>query len=375
MPGTAHDSGIESTEHSAPIPHSRPLLSSREEQAVAAVVQSAHLAQGERVAALEAACAASVDVVPAGAAAGDHGAAVSSGTAALYLALRGLGIGDGDDVLIPAFVCTSLHAAVVLTGATATFVDCDPVSLNPDPDDARKNASSRTAACIVPHLFGLPADIDAFVAMGIPVIEDCAQTLGVSVDGHPVGGTGAATVCSFYATKLVAGGEGGMVLSDDRAMIERIRDLRDCEAPGDAEGAFNFKMSDLHAAIAEIQLDRLEESLQRRALLADAYRRALTRVSVDLPRAPSDRGHAWFRFVVALRDNDVEDVIIRGERHGVCCRRPVGKLARGVDLDSLSGCRSAWERSCSLPLYPALSDADAGAVPRRFSAALEHEDE
>ncbi len=370
MPEAGPTGDAMTADHIATIPHSRPLLGAEEAAAAADVLRSGQLSQGPRVAALEAATAVAVDAAPSTEHAATHAVAVSSGTAALYVALKALGVAGGDEVLIPAFACASLHQAVVHARATPRFIDCDPHSLNPDADDARRKLSSRTTACIVPHLFGLPADIAAFSALDVPVVEDCAQTLGVSVGDRRVGSFGVLTVCSFYATKLVAGGEGGMVLSRDRRLTDAARSLRDCEQSDAAEAAFNFKMSDLHAAIAQVQLRRLDDILRRRRLLAGAYREALEDAGVDLPVEPTAGGHAWFRFVVGLRATDIGSLIDRCDRRGLSCRRPVGRLAPGVDLDALPGCRSAWEESCSLPLYPALSDIEARQVPERFKAAL-----
>jgi len=347
------------------IPHSRPALGADEAAAVAAVMASGHIAQGAEVEALEArvADATGLTVDSAGAA---PAVALSSGTAALFVALRSLGVGTGDEVLIPAYACASLHQAVRYAGATPRFIDCDPA----DPEDARRKLGKRSAACIVPHLFGLPAEIEMFRDLGLPLIEDCAQTLGVSRGGRLVGSFGDVTVCSFYATKLVAGGEGGMVLSADRAVVERARAVRDCEDPGADGMAFNFKMSDLHAAIANTQLGRLEDFLARRASLASAYQDALANADVELPVTPGTGAHAWFRFVVGLRAGDLENVLAACHENGLCCRRPVGRLVPEIDLGELPGCRTAWETACSLPLYPALSDDEARAVPRLFTAAL-----
>jgi dTDP-4-amino-4,6-dideoxygalactose transaminase len=346
------------------------MLADDEVAAVAAVVRSGQLAQGPRVGDLEAATAGVLGIGDAGDGANAHAAAVSSGTAGLYVALRTLGVGDGDKVLIPAFACASLSRAVRHTGATPSYVDCDPVSLNPDPHDAAKRLDAKTTACIVPHMFGRPADVEAFVALGVPVIEDCAQTLGVSLGGRPVGSFGAVAVCSFYATKLVAGGEGGMVLSADDRLIEKARALRDCEQDDSDEDAFNFKMSDLHAAIATVQLRRLQAFLSRRRLLAARYLEALRNAPVELPAPPPEGGHAWFRFVVGIRGDDLPALQRRCDRLGVACRRPVGRLPREIDLEALPGCRQAWETSFSLPLYPGLSDEEADSVPTLFSTAL-----
>ena len=270
-----------------------------------------------------------------------------------------------------AYACASLHQAVRYVGATPRFVDCEPESLNPDPGDARRKLGARTAACIVPHLFGRPARLAAFRELGPPLVEDCAQTLGVRRDDRPVGSSGDVVVCSLYATKLIAGGEGGVLLSPDPGVVETARRVRDCEVDDADPMAFNFKCSDLHAAIARAQLARLDELLARRARLAAAYLDALRAAPVDLPAAAPAGEHAWFRFVVRVRDHDLGELLARCERHGVACRRPVGRLVADLDLSELPGCRDAWRSACSLPLYPALTDAEAEAVPRRFLAALD----
>jgi len=336
---------------------------------------SGHIAQGREVARLEAAMARALGLAQEPAEASAHAVAVSSGTAALLVALRALGIGPNDEVLIPAYACASLNQAVLYAGATPLHFDCDPATLNPDPDDARRRAGESTAACIVPHLFGRPADVGAFAALGVPLIEDCAQTLGVGTDGGPVGTRGDVTVCSFYATKLVAGGEGGMVLSRDRDLVARARAQRDCEDPAGDATSFNFKMSDLHAAIAAVQLGRLPGLLQRRAELAARYGEALAGAPVRVPQPAPGGEHAWFRYVVRLEAQDLEALLGRCEQRGVACRRPVGRLVAEIDLDALPGCREAWAKACSLPLYPDLSEQEASAVPQRFLAALEGTDE
>ena len=141
---------------------------------------------------------------------------------ALELALRALGIGAGDEVLIPSYVCDALHHAVTRCGGTPVLVDADPATLSLSPLDAKRRVSSRTRAVIVPHAFGLAVDVEAFAALGVTVVEDCAQALGAVIEGRPVGGRGQAAVCSFYATKLLTTGEGGLV-GGPRALVARVR--------------------------------------------------------------------------------------------------------------------------------------------------------
>src|SRR5262249_56189270 len=123
-------------------------------------------------------------------------------------ALRGLGVGDGAEVFIPTFACDALHHAVTRCGAAPVLVDADPATLSLSPIDAKRRITARTRAVIVPHAFGLAADLEPFVALGLLIVEDCAQSLGAVVDGRPAGSRGQAAVCSFYATKLLTTGEG-----------------------------------------------------------------------------------------------------------------------------------------------------------------------
>ena len=351
------------------IPHSRPALGAPELEKLREVISSGVIAQGPRVKQFEGAVASFLQPEARGTAAG---VAVSSGTAALYLALRALEIDAGDEVLLPAFVCASVLQAVRATGAAPRFVDCDPATFNIDPVDARRKVGAGTRAIVVAHLFGLPADLDPLLELGPPVIEDCAQTLGAPYEGRPVGTFGEISICSFYATKLLAAGEGGMVLSMSAEILERIRRLRNCDDPASGEWAFNFKMSDLHAAVGLAQLEQLPESLARRKTLAHRYRAAFEKLPVGLPANPDDREHQYFRFVVSLKNGALKPLLERSEELGLACRRPVGYLPDPVraEMDNLPGCRQAWQTACSIPLYPALTDEEADLAVSRFETAL-----
>ena len=152
-----------------------------------------------------------------------------------------------------------------------------------------------------------------------------------------------------------------------------VAELRDCEAPGGHSDAFNFKMTDLHAAVARVQLTRLPEFLSRRRELAARYNTELDQMPLRRPAAARDREHAWFRYVVMVEATNLDALLESGKRHGVICGRPVGRLVAEVEnaLDDLPGCRQAWQQACSIPLYPALTDERATLVVARFAAALE----
>ena len=341
------------------IPHSRPALGEAEAKAVAEVVRSGWIAQGRQVAAFEQAMA---KVTGQG-----HGVAVSSGTAALYLALMALGIGAGDEVVIPSYVCTALWHAVGLTGAKPVLVDIEPATYQPCPRAVARALTRRTKAVIVPHMFGLPADIEILKSHGIPLIEDCAQSLGVTVRGTSVGGTGKLAICSFYATKLLTAGEGGMVLGREESLVGRVRTLSQYDEQDALERAFNYKMTDMQAALGLCQVARLESFLARRQAIAARYHEAVRQVGLTPPWVPAGLEHGYFRYVVRL-PKPVDPALERASALGIGCRRPVFRpIHRYVDLSGFPETDAAWERALSIPLYPALTDHEvdriAGALP------------
>ena len=345
------------------IPHSRPTLSEADAQKVAQVVLSGWIAQGREVEAFEREVAALVG----------HrgGVAVSSGSAALHLALRALGVGPGAEVVIPTYVCDALHHAVSHAGATAVLADAASGTLSLDPDDVKRRLTGRTKAIILPHAFGLTAGVEAFLAMGVPVIEDCAQAIGALDAGRPVGSRGALAVFSFYATKMLTTGEGGMVTAGDPALLARVRDLREYDERADLAPRFNWKLTDLQAALGRSQLARLGEFIQRRRVIAAAYCRALAGSACKPP--PDDAGgrHVYHRFVIAV-PRPLDPLIKRLETGGVQCRRPVFRpLHRAVGLGEYPAAERLWERSLSIPCYPSLTDADVGRVAEAVSSALD----
>lgn len=339
------------------IPHSRPTLGREEVQALAAVVESGHLAQGPRVEEFERGLAAFVGV--------QGGVAANSGSAALELALLALGVGPGDEVILPSYVCTALWLAVTRVGAQPRLVDIEPATYSIDPEEAAKAITSRTRAILVPHLFGLSANLTAVQSLGVPLIEDCAQALGATERGRRVGSVGAAAICSFYATKLLCTGEGGMMLSSDQAVLNRGRTLREYdEGPTLEATAFNRKMSDLQAAVGISQLGRLPSFLERRAAIAACYREALSRTGVDLPAVPDGRTHIYYRYVVQLpasrrRNLSLDTLLGRLASRGLQCRRPVFRpIHRYLGLDGFPRSETAMRSALSIPLYPSMTDEE-----------------
>ncbi len=335
------------------MPHSRPTVDEADVRAVAAVLRSGQLAQGEVTRRFEQAVARVLGV--------RDGVATSSGTAALHLALLALGVGRGDEVILPSYTCAALLHAVRYVGATPKLVDLEPDGYNLCPAEVRRRVTRRTRAVVVPHMFGVPANLEALSGLGVPVVEDVAQALGATVRGRPVGSFGTVAVCSFYATKVITTGEGGMLLSDSEVVLRRAREMRDYDGRPDHRTRFNYKMTDFQAALGLSQLAKLGEFLERRRWLAGRYTAALEALGVPAQPPPPGRTPIYYRYVV--RVPDAAGVAARMRELGVECKPPVFRpLHRYLGLGGFPRTEEAHRTALSVPLYPSLSEVEVQRV-------------
>jgi perosamine synthetase len=339
-----------------PVPHNRLTFGPEEEAAVAAVVRSGQWAGGRELARLEANFAGTAKVSGA--------IGVGSGVAALRLSLRALGIGPGDAVAVPGYSCVALANAVLACGAEPVALEVDPVTHNLAVPALRAALAARKAikAAIAVHTFGAVAPVTELAALGLPVIEDCSHAFGRG----RLGALGRIAVLSLHATKLMGAGEGGMVLTDDAALAERVRAARDYTDRAPAAWRLNDKLSDLAAALARCQLDRLPDLLARRETLAARYATLLAPSAgagwVLPERSP---GRVWYRYAVAV-PGDAAAIVARMADDGVTAARPVERWAD----DLPSACAAAFHRLVSLPLYPTLGAGEQDRVVRSFLAAV-----
>ncbi|MBX7148443.1 DegT/DnrJ/EryC1/StrS family aminotransferase [bacterium] len=246
------------------IKHNSPTLGKEEQQAAARVIKSQYLAQGEEVRLFENEICSYLGLPPG------HAVAVSSGTAALYMALWALKA-KNKKVAIPAYSCSSLRHAVSMAQGKEVLVD----SNRHNPNICQTSLSKKKAhIAIIPHYYGIPYSPIVQITKKMPVIEDCAQALGASIKGKKVGLFGTLGVFSFYATKLItSGGQGGMVVSKNKKLIESIRDYLQFDCRHDYNKRFNFQMTDLAAAIGRAQLKKLPSFLKKRESLFKAYQK------------------------------------------------------------------------------------------------------
>jgi len=338
--------------HPLLIPHSKPTIEADDADAVEAVLRSGFLAQGKEVQKFEEEMAAFLGLREA--------VATSSGTAALHLALLALGVGQGAEVLLPSYTCAAILHAVHLVRARPRIVDVEPRGLNMWTEDAARHVSLATAAIIVPHMCGEVASIEGLQTLGVPIIEDCAQALGATLRGKPVGSFGDLAVLSFYATKMItSGGEGGMLLSRSEDMLAAARDLRDYDGRADYRHRFNYKMTEMQAACGRSQLRKLPRFLEQRRAIARRYHAALDGLvhSYTVPRENT----ASYRYVIAVPDvpTFVQEMLV----HRIECKGPVFRpLHQLVGTEIYPHAEQTYCHAVSLPIYPSLTLEQAATI-------------
>jgi perosamine synthetase len=371
-------------EEEAVIPLARPVLGALEERLVSEVLRSGSLSLGPRVAEFERRFA---DFVGS-----RFASAVSSGTAGLHLALRAVGVGDGDEVITSPFSFVASANVALYERARPVFADIDPLTLNLDPTAAEAAVGERTRAILPVHIFGYPAPMLAFEAIaarhGLGIVEDACEALGaVHADGLAVGGRGNPAVFGFYANKQLTTGEGGMVTLGEEAMKARIDSERNQGRAPDMGWldhdrlGFNYRLSDIASAIGIAQLERLEGMLADRARVGELYREALGGIEgLELPC--EDRGgerRGWFVFVVQLpRGVDRDETVGMLAERGIQSKPylPAIHLMSfyrerfGHRPGEFPVCEDVAARSLALPFFPGLDEQRIARVSRALQAAL-----
>jgi perosamine synthetase len=369
------------------IPIAQPVIGREEEEAVLEVLRSGHLSLGPRVPEFERRFAAFVGAATA--------SAMSSGTTALHLAYRAVGVTDGTEVVTTPFTFVATANAAVYERARPVFADIDPVTLNLDPEAARAAITERTSAVVPVHIFGYPADMKAFEAMGVPIVEDAAQGLGgVHHDGVAIGGRGHPAIFGFYPNKQLATGEGGMITLGSEAMKVTIDSERNQGRAPDMDWldhdrlGFNYRLSDVACAIGLAQMDRLEGMLADRARAAAWYREALAPLAAErglgLPcedgaTIAGDR-RGWFVFVVQVpHDGPSRDEVIRALRERGIQSKPYLPAVHlmsyyretfGYREGQFPVCEDIAARSLALPFFPQLTQSQVARVSATLADIL-----
>ncbi len=354
------------------IPLARPVLGAAEEQRVLEVLRSGRLSLGPMLGEFERALAPRVGAA--------HASAVSSGTAGLHLALRAVGVSDGDEVVTTPFSFVASANVAIFERARPVFADIDPVTLNLDPDAAAAAVTERTTALLPVHVFGYPADISALERLSLPIVEDACEALGAAhADGTPVGGSGHPAVFAFYANKQLTTGEGGIVTTSDPALKERVDSERNQgRAPNldwldhDRLG-FNYRLSDIACALGLAQLEHLDQMLVDRARVAERYGQALAGIEGVTPPCPDTGGNrrGWFVYVVQLPRGVDRDACVRALGEFGIPSKPYFPAIHlmsfyrekfGHREGEFPVCEDVAARSIALPFFPQMSDGQVERV-------------
>jgi dTDP-4-amino-4,6-dideoxygalactose transaminase len=347
-----------------------PDLGPEEVAAVADVLASGNLTMGEKVAEFESGLAHACGT--------EYAVAVSSGTAALHLAVEALELEPDDEVIVPAYTFPSTATAVVLAGACPVLVDVDPRTMNLDPARVYDAMTPRTRAVIAVHLFGRPLDWEELqnaVPPDVVLIEDAAGALGARWRGMPCGGLGLMGCLSFHPRKVVTTGEGGAVTTADDDYAAAVRRLRHHGIS--ADGGFdirrpstNYRLSELQCAIGITQLARLEQLLAARRRVADAYTELLSGI-VETPAADEGDEHGWQAYVVQVdRRDDVLATLRAQWIEAQIGTYALHRLSAYRDHGPFPGADACYERSLALPLHGRLTSGDVEHVADALMRAV-----
>lgn len=336
--------------------HSKPTIDQSDIDSVSHVLSGGHLEDGADVRDLEQLFCSRFHR--------KYAVAVSSGFASILLSLKALGVTHADEVIIPSYTCQALLNPIRLLGAVPVLADVEEDSFNVSVESVAPLITQRTKAIIVPHTFGFPAKIDEIKTLGIPVVEDCAQALGGSYLNSELGTFGDLAVFSFYATKMVAGGDGGMIVTDDEGYYRVMMDYR---YYGHRKGcdtvAYNFHLTNLPAALVSSQMRRLDRFIQKRRELASKYDSLLADTSGLSTYFVNKEFSCYYRY--PIRVSDAETVISRMKEYAIGCG--YGVLDGMHQLLSLDGNNyPQTERNLksivSIPIYPLLTEKEVYQV-------------
>lgn len=300
----------------------------------------------------------------------EHAASVSNGTVALHLALMALGIGPGDEVIVPTLTYIASANSIAYTGAKPVFVDSLRGNWQIDPEDVRRHITPRTRAIMPVHLYGQACDMDALMAIAAEhrlfVIEDCAEAFGTLYKGRHVGTFGDISTFSFFGNKTITTGEGGMVVSNDKTLIERARHLKGQGLAAHREYwhdvvGYNYRMTNIQAAIGLAQLERADEFIARKREIAARYTAALEGLPVEVHREAPDTVHSYWMFSILVERAEQRDALREHLAKDGIETRPLFYPMHTMPMYAHNYRKHsvaedlAW-RGINLPSWPGLSD-------------------
>lgn len=346
------------------ISHSKPFLESSDFDAIRQVMETGMIEEGEMAEQFENEFSKYLGL--------KGGVVTSSGAAAIYLALKTLDVKKNDEVILPSYVCRSVMDAVIWAGGTPVLCDIGE-DWNMNIDTLKPHISEKTKAIIVVHTFGIAADVSPICDLDIPIIEDICQAFGAKINGQYVGTFGDFAICSFGATKLLTTGGGGMLLSKDGAMFDKIRDIKYNQMLFQKD-RYMFRLNDIQAALGLSQLSKYDWMLKRRQEIADQYFSAFEDLLIELPHNIRDKS-IFFRFPI-LSDRDFGELQKEFATIGIAVRRGVDDaLHRHANLNQkeFQNTEKIFNSTLSIPIYPALKQDEIKHIIYTSLHILKHD--
>lgn len=342
--------------------HNKPYFDELEIKAVAKVLKSNWLIAGPQVAKLENNIKTFVRA--------KYAVAVNSGSSALHLALIALGVSAGDEIIIPTYVCTALLNTIYYLGAVPIVVDVEKDGFNIDPAKVKNKIGKKTKAVIVPHILGFPAKIDQIKKFQIPIIEDCAHAIGTFYKSQPLGSYGDISIFSFYATKVITTGHGGMVTTNNKKYFDIVSDLIHYDQRPEYKVSYNYQMTDVVAAIGNGQFAKFDFLMTKRKYIASKYIDVLKKYKIEFWPKKNDTNLNQYRFVIKLANSKIRNKFKKAlANKGISTIVPIDTyqlLHRYLKLDprQFPNAEKLSETTLVLPIYPGLTGKEIDKVAK-----------
>ena len=302
---------------------------------------------------------------------GKYAVATSSGSAALHLSLIALGVEKGDEVIVPTYVCTALLNAIYYMGAAPVVVDIEKNWFTIDPLEIKKKINKKTKAIIVPHVLGFPAKIDEIKKFKLLIVEDCAHSLGGFYKGKPLGSFGDITIFSFYATKVITTGHGGMLVTNNKKYYKIVRDLIHYDRRKNYRVRYNYQLTDFAAAIGNVQFKRIDNLFKKRRYIASKYTPVLKKQKeIEFWPKKEDKNLNHYRFIIKFKDKKTRDSFkLNLAKKGISTVIPIENyqlLHRYLKLPKkdFPNAEDISNTTLALPIHPSLTENEISTITK-----------
>lgn len=352
------------------IQHNKPYFDQQDQDAVVEVLNRGYVAQGHEVEAFEQELSAFTG--------NPYSVLVNSGTTAIYLALHALNVGEGDEVILPTYVCSALLNAIHMIGAKPILVDVKDQDFNIDWEQVDDKITSKTKAILVPHIHGVPSYVPGSEHKGVPIIEDCATAIGSYVKNDKgayehVGNKAELSITSFYATKFCAMGYGGFVMSKSKELTDSVLNYREFDCVEEYQPRFNFQVSDLNAALGRSQLMKVQGLLERRKTIRKRYDEVFDKKGIARQGMAVEGMYNNYRYVIRMAERERERFSSYLLEKGIKTIIPIESyelLHNYLKLtsDDYPIAENIAKTTLSIPIYPALTDSEIDYITETIKA-------